>query len=75
MHEYGMYKVLTSLFNEETSASYPLYIHKIELTTRICFYFHKSKGEFISVPKQNIMKLYREIGHMKLYPKYSGLAL
>jgi hypothetical protein len=31
MRGYGTYKVLTPLFNEETSESYPLYIHKIEV--------------------------------------------
>jgi len=31
MHGYGTYKVLTSLFNKETSETYPLYIHKIEI--------------------------------------------
>jgi hypothetical protein len=31
MHGYGTYKVLTSLFNEETSETYPSSIHKIEI--------------------------------------------
>jgi hypothetical protein len=31
MHGYGTYEVLTSLFNEETSESYPLYVHKIKV--------------------------------------------
>jgi len=39
----------------------------LRLTTRICMYFDKSKGQFISMPKQNTMKLYRELGHKHAY--------
>lgn len=35
----------------------------LRLTTRVCIYFDKSKGQFISMPKQNTMKLYRELRH------------
>jgi hypothetical protein len=35
----------------------------LRLTIRICIYFDKRKGEFFTVPKQNTMKLYRELGH------------
>jgi hypothetical protein len=34
----------------------------LRLTTTICIYFDKSEGEFISVPKQHTMKLYRQLG-------------
>jgi hypothetical protein len=39
----------------------------LRLTTRIYIYFDKSKGEFISMPKQNAMKLYREPEHKHTY--------
>ena len=70
MHGYETYKVLTSLFNEETNETYPLYIHKIEILKAYhqnCIYFDKSEGQFISMPKQNTMKMYRKPGHKHAY--------
>lgn len=69
MHRYGTYKALTSLFNEQMKLTHYIFtkLRFLRLTIRICIYFDKREGQFISMPKQNTMKLYRELGHKHAY--------